>query len=90
FEAPDEQRFPATRLSRQAAEAGGAMPAVLNAANEVAVAAFLAGHLSFTRIAVIVEETMARYAPSAPAALAEVLAVDREARAQAQGLLETA
>ena len=90
FEAPDEVRFPATRLCREAVQAGGAMPAVLNAANEVAVAAFLGGHLSFTQIAVVVEETMARYAPSAPQTLDDVLAVDREARTRAQGLLETA
>ena len=90
FEAPDEVRFPATRLCREAAQAGGAMPAVLNAANEVAVAAFLGGHLSFTQIAVVVEETMARYAPSAPQTLDDVLAVDREARVRVQGLLETA
>lgn len=90
FEAPDEVRFPATRLCREAAEAGGAMPAVLNAANEAAVAAFLAGHLPFTRIAVVVEETMARYAPPAPHALNDVLAIDHEARVQAMGLLEIA
>lgn len=90
FEAPNEAVFPATRLCREAAQAGGAVPAVLNAANEVAVAAFLAGHLPFTRIAVVVAETMARFAPPAPQSLDDVLAVDREARAQALGLLETA
>ncbi|MFN4112808.1 MAG: 1-deoxy-D-xylulose-5-phosphate reductoisomerase [Sphingomonadaceae bacterium] len=90
FEAPDEVRFPATRLAREAAQAGGSAPAVLNAANEVAVAAFLDGHLPFTRIAVVVEETMARFAPPAPQALDDVLAVDRQARARAQALLETA
>ena len=89
FRAPDEQRFPATRLARQAAEAGGAMPAVLNAANEVAVAAFLAGKLPFTRIALEVEATMARYAPAAPASLDDVLAIDAEARVIAARLLET-
>lgn len=90
FEAPNETVFPATRLCREAAQAGGALPAVLNAANEVAVAAFLAGHLPFTRIAVVVAETMARYTPPAPQSLDDVLMVDREARAQALGLLETA
>ena len=90
FRAPDETRFPATRLARQAAEAGGAMPAVLNAANEVAVAAFLSGKLPFTRIAVEVEKLMDRYAPPAPASLAEVIAVDAEARALATQLLEPA
>src|SRR5690606_32930675 len=53
FFAPDEDRFPATRLAREAAEAGGAAPAVLNAANEIAVAAFLAGQIAFTRIAAL-------------------------------------
>ena len=90
FRAPDETRFPATRLARQAAEAGGAMPAVLNAANEVAVAAFLSGKLPFTRIAVEVEKLMDRFAPPAPASLAEVIAVDAEARALATQLLEPA
>jgi 1-deoxy-D-xylulose-5-phosphate reductoisomerase len=90
FRAPDEQRFPATRLCRQAAEAGGAAPAVLNAANEVAVAAFLSGHLPFTRIAVMVEELLGRYAPAAPVSLGDVIAIDAEARSRAQHLLELA
>lgn len=90
FEAPDEDRFPATRLAREAAHAGGAAPAVLNAANEIAVARFLAGQLSFTRIAAVVEETLTRYSPAAPDALDAVLAVDAEARARAAELLETA
>ncbi len=90
FRAPDETRFPATRLARHAAETGGAMPAVLNAANEVAVAAFLSGKLPFTRIAVEVERLMDRFAPPAPASLADVIAVDAEARALATQLLEPA
>jgi 1-deoxy-D-xylulose-5-phosphate reductoisomerase len=88
FRAPDEQRFPATRLCRAAAEVGGAAPAVLNAANEVAVAAFLAGHLSFTRIPVMVESVLARYSPAIPGSLDEVLAIDAEARQVARGFLE--
>lgn len=90
FRAPDEERFPATALCRQAAEAGGAAPAILNAANEVAVAAFLAGHIAFTRIAVMVAEVMARYSPSVPNALADVIAIDSAARAEACKLLEFA
>lgn len=90
FRAPDETRFPATRLAREAAQAGGGIPAVLNAANEIAVAAFLAGQLGFTRIAAMVEDVLARYAPPAPAALADVLAVDGEARARARGMLQPA
>ena len=90
FRAPDEVRFPATRLCRQAAEAGGAVPAVLNAANEVAVAAFLAGQVSFTRIAAMVETMISRYEPAAPASLDDVIAVDAEARVIARELLELA
>jgi 1-deoxy-D-xylulose-5-phosphate reductoisomerase len=75
-------------LCRAAAEAGGAAPAVLNAANEVAVAAFLDGKLPFTRIAVVVEQVLARYAPPPPVALADVMAIDAAARAEARGFLE--
>jgi 1-deoxy-D-xylulose-5-phosphate reductoisomerase len=90
FFEPDEVRFPATRLAREAIRAGGSAPAILNAANEVAVAAFLAGQIAFTRIAALVEETLNRSndAPR-PASLAEVLDVDQSARMQAQRLLET-
>lgn len=88
FRAPDEERFPATRICRAAAEAGGAAPAVLNAANEVAVAAFLDGKLAFTRIAVMVEQVLARYAPPKPASLADVMAIDAAARAEARSVLE--
>ena len=57
-----------------AAEAGGGVPAVLNAANEVAVAAFLCGKLAFTRIAIEVEQVLSRFVPHAPTSLAEVIA----------------
>jgi 1-deoxy-D-xylulose-5-phosphate reductoisomerase len=90
FRAPDELRFPATRLAREAAQAGGGVPAVLNAANEIAVAAFLDGKLAFTKIAAQVEETLGRFAPAAPATLADVIAVDTEARIRARELLELA
>ncbi|WP_374405249.1 1-deoxy-D-xylulose-5-phosphate reductoisomerase [Pelagerythrobacter sp.] len=90
FEAPDEDRFPATRLAREAVHAGGAAPAVLNAANEVAVAAFLAGQTRFTHIAVVAERTLQSYNPPAPAALDDVLSVDTEARTRAREILETA
>jgi 1-deoxy-D-xylulose-5-phosphate reductoisomerase len=86
FRKPDEVRFPATRLAREAAEAGGGIPAVLNAANEVAVAAFLGGQIPFTRIAAQVEDVLGAYAPPAPASLSDVLAVDGEARARASML----
>ncbi|AOH85107.1 1-deoxy-D-xylulose 5-phosphate reductoisomerase [Sphingomonas panacis] len=80
FEAPDAVRFPALRLAREALDAGGARPAILNAANEIAVAAFLDRRIGFLEIAAIVEDTLIRYDPPAPGALADVLAVDAEAR----------
>jgi len=58
FEAPDEKRFPCLRLARQAAEAGNSAPAMLNAANEVAVAAFLDGRVRYLEIASIIEEVL--------------------------------
>ena len=90
FRAPDEARFPATRLCRQAVEAGGSAPAVLNAANEVAVAAFLAGQIPFTRIAAYVAEVLARSTLPAPKSLADVIAVDSQARAMAREVMEPA
>jgi 1-deoxy-D-xylulose-5-phosphate reductoisomerase len=88
FEAPDAVRFPALRLAREALEAGGAAPAILNAANEVAVAAFLDGRVGFLEIAAIVADTLARYQPEAPDTLEAVLAVDEEARAVARARVE--
>lgn len=90
FRHPDEERFPATRLAREAAQTGGAIPAVLNAANEMAVAAFLGGQISFTRIAAQVETVLNAYMPPPPACLSDVLAVDQEARVRARQLMETA
>lgn len=83
FEAPDPARFPALTLARDALLAGGARPAILNAANEVAVAAFLAGRVGFLEIAAIVADTLARYDPAAPESLDAVLAIDAAARAYA-------
>ena len=83
FEAPDALRFHALTLARDAAEAGGARPAILNAANEVAVAAFLAGAIGFLEIAAIVDDTLQRYDPAAPETLDAVLAIDAEARSRA-------
>ena len=90
FAVPDELRFPATKLAREAVEAGGSAPAILNAANEVAVAAFLAGHIPFTRIAAYVAQVLADTALPAPANLAEVIAVDAQARRAARALMEFA
>jgi 1-deoxy-D-xylulose-5-phosphate reductoisomerase len=80
FEAPDEQRFPALRLAREALVAAGARPAVLNAANEAAVAAFLSGRIGFLDISAVVEQVLNRYDPPAPTDLEGVTAVDVEAR----------
>jgi 1-deoxy-D-xylulose-5-phosphate reductoisomerase len=81
FEAPDEARFPAIRLVREVLKKGGAAPTVLNAANEVAVAAFLARQIGFLDIATLVERTLDRLAPPAPASVDDVLAIDAQARA---------
>lgn len=84
FQAPDPVRFPALRLAREALVAGGARPAVLNAANEVAVAAFLGGRIGFLEIAAIVADTLASFDPEAPQSLDAVLAIDAEARVRAE------
>jgi 1-deoxy-D-xylulose-5-phosphate reductoisomerase len=83
FSAPDEIRFPALRLAREALLAGGGAPTILNAANEVAVERFLSGHLGFLEIARVVEETMAQLGAPPVAALDSVLALDAESRAAA-------
>src|SRR3546814_13609463 len=88
FEAPDEDRFPALRLTRQAAEAGGAAPAILNAANEVAVAAFLKGAIGFLDIAMIVADVLNRYSAPVPRRIDDVLEADAQARNMAAQVLE--
>ncbi|MCY4395925.1 MAG: 1-deoxy-D-xylulose-5-phosphate reductoisomerase [Rhodospirillaceae bacterium] len=80
FEAPDLDRFPALALSRAALDAGGAAPAVLNAANEIAVAAFLDGRIAFLEIAETVEETLSRGPQHEIRSIDDVLGVDRAAR----------
>jgi 1-deoxy-D-xylulose-5-phosphate reductoisomerase len=87
FERPDEERFPALGLARSALAAGGAKPAILNAANEIAVASFLESAIGFLDIAAIASETLAVYDPPLPRSIDEVLEVDREARAIAAGML---
>ncbi|MFS0771295.1 1-deoxy-D-xylulose-5-phosphate reductoisomerase [Sphingomonas sp. 1P08PE] len=80
FEEPDPARFRALSLARSAVNAGGAAPAILNAANEIAVAAFLGGRIGFLEIAAIVEHILQRYDPPSPDTLDAVLAVDARAR----------
>jgi 1-deoxy-D-xylulose-5-phosphate reductoisomerase len=88
FEAPDLVRFPALRLARAAISEGGAKPAILNAANEVAVAAFLKDKIAFLDIATLVEQTMMSYVPASPVSLDDLFSIDAEARRYAQEQLE--
>lgn len=88
FLEPDPVRFPGLRLGRQAAEARGAAPIVFNAANEIAVAAFLSGQLGFSQIPVIIERVMQTLECGAPADLDAVLSIDAESRALARQLSE--
>ena len=88
FEAPDEVRFPALRLAREAMVEGGAKPAILNAANEMAVAAFLERRIAFTDIAVIVESVLHAYDAAAPSTISDVLEIDGEARRLAARSME--
>ena len=87
FLAPDYDRFPALRLAFEALERGGVSCAVLNAANEVAVDAFLNNHIPFTRITAIVEETMARVHGGSDAVLNDLLEADKNARLTADELI---
>ena len=88
FEAPDLERFPCLALARQAAEAGGTVPALLNAANEVAVAAFLDGRIAFPDIAGMIDSVLARVPGAAADSLERVLAADRQAREAARAWLQ--
>ena len=83
FYPPDLERFPSLRLCYEAAAAGGTAPAILNAANEVAVAAFLQGRIGFTQIPRIVARTLEQLPSQAVSDLEQLLAVDREARSLA-------
>lgn len=87
FSAPDYQRFPCLRLARQAALRGGNAPVILNAANEVAVAAFLERRLGFDRIAGLIDSVLERIPFGEPNSLEQVQAADEEARALTQQLL---
>ncbi|ART92694.1 1-deoxy-D-xylulose 5-phosphate reductoisomerase [Zymomonas mobilis] len=89
FEAPDYERFPALTLAMESIKSGGARPAVMNAANEIAVAAFLDKKIGFLDIAKIVEKTLDHYTPATPSSLEDVFAIDNEARIQAAALMES-
>ena len=88
FEAPDLARFPALALARDALRQGGAAPIVLNAANEIAVHAFLAGRIGFLEIAQVVERSLAKLPLAAPLALDDVYQIDAAARAAAEAAIE--
>jgi len=87
FKAPDIERFPALRLARQALEEGGAAPIVLNAANEEAVAAFLDRRIAFLDICQTVEDALLRTGAAQPRSIADVIDIDRAARALARELM---
>ncbi|MGH6658099.1 MAG: 1-deoxy-D-xylulose-5-phosphate reductoisomerase, partial [Sphingomicrobium sp.] len=91
FEQPDLVRFPALALARRALEAGAAAPTILNAANEVAVEAFVARQLSFIGITALVEATLDSSSRHTglrePDSIDEAIAIDHNARSLAQGLL---
>jgi 1-deoxy-D-xylulose-5-phosphate reductoisomerase len=89
FSTPRYDDFPALNLARRAGEIGGTLPAVMNAANEVAVSAFLDGKVRFPEIWGIVEQVMNRHTPVAHANLDAILGADQWARAQAHGYLQS-
>jgi 1-deoxy-D-xylulose-5-phosphate reductoisomerase len=88
FERPDQARFPCLGLAYEALRRGGTAPAVLNAANETAVQAFLEGRLGFTAIAAVIERALDRLGPAPAGSLDAVLAADREARAVAAEIVD--
>lgn len=89
FEEPDETRFPALKLARKAAQIGGTMPAVLNAANEIAVEAFCQRKIRFIDIPQVVAETMSSHNPVLHPDLGEILLADDWAREKARSLIDS-
>jgi 1-deoxy-D-xylulose-5-phosphate reductoisomerase len=88
FEPPDEQTFPCLRLAREAAAAGGTAPCVLNAANEVAVQAFLDGEIGFTAIAEVIERALQAHETGPVRHFSDLYRADAEARIGARELIE--
>jgi 1-deoxy-D-xylulose-5-phosphate reductoisomerase len=88
FEKPDLDAFPCLRLAREAGDAGGTAPCVLNAANEVAVAAFLDGRLAFTGIPEVIEAALEAIPATAPAHFDDLYAADAAAREEADRLID--
>jgi 1-deoxy-D-xylulose-5-phosphate reductoisomerase len=89
FEKPDIKKFPCLSLAYTACETGRTLPAVLNAANEVAVAAFLENRLPFIKIPQIIEETMEHHSVVADPTLGDILEADQWARKQAEDLIKS-
>lgn len=89
FERPDEERFPALRIAREAGVAGQTFPTVLSAADEIAVEAFAAGRITFPGIPRLVETILARHSPSPAHDLETVFEADRWARQEARTLLNS-
>ena len=88
FQAPDLQRFPALRLARESLEAGGRAPIVLNAANEVAVASFLAGYIRFPDITALVQEALSSASYDSPDSIEDVLEIDRMTRDHVRAMMK--
>jgi 1-deoxy-D-xylulose-5-phosphate reductoisomerase len=88
FEPPDYERFPLLRLAYQAQEAGASHTCTLNAADEVAVAAFLDGRIDFPSIAAVVDETLTNFPPRQPSSIRDILNIDAESRQCAQRFVE--
>jgi 1-deoxy-D-xylulose-5-phosphate reductoisomerase len=88
FEPPDERTFPCLRLAREAAAAGGTAPCVLNAANEVAVQAFLDGEIRFTAIAEVIDRALSTHEPGPVGHFSDLYRADAEARIGARELIE--
>jgi 1-deoxy-D-xylulose-5-phosphate reductoisomerase len=89
FERPDLEAFPCLRLAREAGEAGGTAPCVLNAADEIAVQAFLDGRIPFTGIAEVIERTLEALPAKPPGHFEDLFAADAQARELARGLVDT-
>ncbi|MDN5511869.1 1-deoxy-D-xylulose-5-phosphate reductoisomerase [Acinetobacter sp.] len=87
FQEPDTTRFPALKLARQAMQTGGLAPAILNAANEIAVAAFLKNNIGFTEIPQLVEQTLNQVEGGAAESIERILQVDQIARTVAQQIV---
>jgi 1-deoxy-D-xylulose-5-phosphate reductoisomerase len=88
FEPPDEERFPCLRLARQAAAVGGTLPAAMNAANEIAVEAFLLGKIRFTMIPRVIRYIMEKHDARDHPHLQDIFAADRDARLRARQIIE--